>query len=109
LGQVTNNQEEEYALLKGVQLAKGLQLQHLTIVGDSKNTIRSMIKGAPPNGHLSNIIKKFKLDLASIPHVSFHHVKRENNHWDDSQANLAVNFPKGAININGILSQHQIP
>jgi ribonuclease HI len=56
LGQATNNQAKEYTLLKGVQLAKGLQLQHLIIVGDSKNTIQCMIKGVTPNAHLSHII-----------------------------------------------------
>jgi ribonuclease HI len=43
LGKMTKNQAEEYALLKGIQLTKGLQLQQLYIVGDSKNTIRSLI------------------------------------------------------------------
>jgi hypothetical protein len=56
---------------KGVQLAKRLQLQHLIIIGDSKNTIRSMIKGATPNVYLSNIIKKDNLELASIPRSHF--------------------------------------
>jgi hypothetical protein len=68
-----------------------------------------MIKGALPNGHVSNIIKKFKIDLASIPHVSFHHVKREKYHSTDSRENLAVNFPKGDTNINERLRQHKIP
>jgi hypothetical protein len=40
---MTKNQEEEYALLKGIQLAKGLEVQQLYIVGDSNNTIRSLI------------------------------------------------------------------
>jgi ribonuclease HI len=98
LGQATNNQEEEYALLKGIQLAKRLQLQYLNIVGDSKNTIRSLIKGKPQNYSQSNIIKKIHFEISSIHKVSFFHVKRENNSMVDSQANSTIILTKGAIN-----------
>jgi ribonuclease HI len=63
LGQATNNQAEEYALLKGVQLAKGLQLQQLIIMGDSKNTIQSLIKGVSPNVQYRILSKKSNLKL----------------------------------------------
>jgi ribonuclease HI len=110
LGQENNNQVEVYALLKGVQLAKGLQLQQLIIVGESNNTIWRFIKGAPPNfTHPINIIKKMKFEIESIPKVSFYHVKRENNCLDDSQANIAVSIPKGVIIVNESLYQNQIP
>jgi ribonuclease HI len=108
LGHASNNQAKEYALIKGVQLAKGLQLQHLIIIGDSKNTIRYMIKGTFSNAQLSHVKKK-KVELKGIPHTSFIHVKRENNKWVDSEANYAIKLSKGAISICGSLSQHLIP
>jgi ribonuclease HI len=61
MGQATNNQAEEYAIFMGVQLAKGLQLQQLIILGDSNNTIWRLIKGGPPTAHPINIIKKKKI------------------------------------------------
>jgi ribonuclease HI len=85
LGQAINNQEEEYALLKGIHLAKSLQLQSLNIVGDYENTRRSLVKGKPQNYSQSNIIKKIHFEISSIHKVSFFHVKRENNSMFDSQ------------------------
>jgi hypothetical protein len=68
-----------------------------------------MIKGASPNIQYRNIIKKIQFEIASIPKVSFFHVKRENNCLVDSQANITVLLPKGDIRVNGNLSHQQIP
>jgi ribonuclease HI len=69
LGCTTNNQAEEYTLLKGVQLVRENQIQRIIIIGDSLN---SMIKGTlPKDSQLYNIIKKTRNLLVGIPQVSF--------------------------------------
>jgi hypothetical protein len=74
------------------------------------NTIRSLIKGTfPKNAHLKNILKKIINVLRYFPQVSIHHIMRENNSLEDTQANLATMKEKGDVRINGRLSHHPIP
>ena len=85
LGYTTNNQVEEYTLLKGIQLAKEIQTQHIIIIGESLNTIQNMIKGTlPKDSQLCNLIKNIRQLLVGITQSSYHHVLRENNQLADS-------------------------
>jgi ribonuclease HI len=43
IGITTNNQVEAYALLKGLQIERENNIETMTIVGDSKNTIHHLI------------------------------------------------------------------
>lgn len=109
LGITNNNQVEEYVLLKGIQLVKKNQIQHIIVIRDSMNTIRSMIKGTlPRDTQLCNITKNIRHMIKDIPQLSFCHVMRENNRLANSQANLATLFSKGTIKINKRLSHHPI-
>lgn len=43
-----NNQAEAYALLQGLRIANGSQIQSLIVVGDSKAVISQMILNTTP-------------------------------------------------------------
>jgi hypothetical protein len=74
------------------------------------NTIIILIKGTfLKDAHLRNILKKIINVLRYFPQVSIHHIMRENNSLEDTQANLATMKEKGTIRINGRLSHHPIP
>jgi hypothetical protein len=91
-------------------IAKERQIQHLGILGDSLNTIRSLVNGTMPRDiQLNNIIKTIRHALKDIPQVTFRHILRENNGLVYAQANLATLAPKGAIWINGRSSHLPIP
>jgi len=48
LGMKTNNKDEAYALLKGVQLAQTKGIQEIVVLGDSNTIIILMVKGTNP-------------------------------------------------------------
>jgi ribonuclease HI len=63
IGKYANNKVEDYALLKGFQLAKTHQISNLNVQSDSKTVIRMMVQRKNPK-HLSLkiIIDRIRVD-----------------------------------------------
>jgi len=73
----TNNKEEAYELLEGLQLAKERQIIILNVVGDSKKITRMMIQGSEPKYlNLKRIIDKIFVTTRTL-NPNFLHVSRE--------------------------------
>jgi ribonuclease HI len=79
LGNASNNMAEAYAVYQGLLLTQEHHINHITIVGDSKNTIRYFVLGyAPKDAKLKRIIERTKL-LLTATQAQFFHILRENN------------------------------
>jgi ribonuclease HI len=101
LGVTTNNKEEAYAMLMGIQLAKKRSISELNIVGDSKNTICYFIKTPPPKEtSLDNLVEHIKHSLQGIQ-SHFFHILCHHNSVADSLANKAIGIAPGHIGVNG--------
>jgi ribonuclease HI len=59
LGVATNNQAEAYALLQGLLIARSKSIRILSVVGDSKNTIRHLrLSSLPMDVSLKSIFRR---------------------------------------------------
>jgi ribonuclease HI len=102
IGKETNNKEEAYALLKGLQLAKTRQISNLNVIGDSNTVIRMMVQWTDPK-HLSlkRIIDQIQVDSLSLKPTLFH-IMREHNTTEDKLANEAIRKPPGTLGVEGV-------
>ena len=77
------------------------QINQISIVGDSKNTIRYFVKGsAPKDAKIKRIIERIRLLLASTSTDVFH-ILRENNREADKMANRAIGMAPGSLQVQG--------
>ena len=91
----------QYALLKGLQLAKQRQILTLNGVGDSKTIIRMMIQGSEPKYlSLKRIIDRICVITRTLK-PNFLHVLRENNTEVDKMENEAIGRPPGTLGVEG--------
>ncbi len=95
LGTVTNNQAEYQALVFGLQKAKKLSVQNLTIRSDSELLVRQLggIYRVKNEGLQSLYLKVRKL-LSGFRSLKIEHVVREQNKEADRLANRAVDEKK---------------
>ena len=101
LGITTNNLAEAYAIIKGAQIAKDRQINHLIILGVSKTIIRYFIKNTiPKNSILKRIIDRTR-DILSSMLPTFYHVWWSNNGSADEQANRAIGRSTGHLEVLG--------
>jgi hypothetical protein len=63
LGTSTNNQVEAYALLEVLIIYLGIDIQSLSVIGDSKNIIRhSVLKTSPSDLLLASLMERINQD-----------------------------------------------
>jgi ribonuclease HI len=101
LGIASNNMVEAYVLYQGLLLMEVDQINQITIVGDSKNTIQYFIKGSSPKDiKIKRIIERIRLLLTNIP-AKFFHILRENNQEADKLVNKEINMALGSLRVQG--------
>jgi len=101
LGVTTNNKEDTYAILMGIQLAKKISISNLNIVGDSKNIICYFIKTPlPKETSLDNLVECIKHSLQGIqPH--FFHILCHHNTVANSLAKKENGIAPSHIGVDG--------
>lgn len=105
-----NNQAEAYALLQGLRIANGSQIQSLIVVGDSKAVISQMILNTTPvDNILASVIAWAKQEAEKFIKISYYEVLRENYHQADQLAKVATTLKVGVLNLNGITNHQSIP
>lgn len=104
LGNTSNNMVESYAVYQGILLAWEQQLNHITIVGVSKNIIRYFVLGNTlKDSKLNRIIDQSKL-LLTTTQAQFFHILRGNNQDADRMANREIYMAHGSLSIQGWVS-----
>jgi hypothetical protein len=80
LGQVTNNQVETYALLRGILITKEEWIITLKIIGGLMVFIKCMLgKSIPMDFKLASIISREKKEASYFEEINFFHIKRDLN------------------------------
>jgi len=75
----TNNKDEAYALLKGIQFSQNQQIRDLNTLGGFKNIIRLMVHGTDRRDlSLKHIIDRTRVESWDIK-INFYHIMREHN------------------------------
>jgi ribonuclease HI len=101
LGVTTSKLVEAYALYQGSLQAQDRQLNHIIVIGDSKNIIRHFFKGTDPkNTNLKRIIERTGAIISTI-HSSFYHVPHTNNRIADEKENIAIGMSHGHMEVLG--------
>jgi ribonuclease HI len=110
LGIESNNLAEALALWQGLAQAIYHAISDLTVVGDSRLIIQSIIaQRLPSNCRLRQILRKIQVLLSSFRHIDFFHVLRKHNDAADQAANEALPLGKGYICLNGDVNPFPIP
>jgi hypothetical protein len=92
---------EAYAIYQGVLLVHAQQMNHITIVGDSKNIIQHFFVGTTPkNTKLQRIINKTK-SLMSPIQAKFLHILHGNNREADKMENHTIDMVPGHMKVQG--------
>jgi ribonuclease HI/exonuclease III len=110
LGIDTNNRAEALALWQGLKLAIKLNIQDLTVIGDSRIIIQTMVKGS--NAHtikLQSLMDKIRIITSKLNTCHFYHVLRDQNCVADQEANQGVLLEEGTLSVNGTLERVEIP
>ena len=110
LGIDTNNMVEDLALWQGLSQAIRLDIQDLTVVGDSRIILHHLIcRELPSSFRLRQVIRRIFLLLPLFNSIEFFHVLRDLNEQADSAANEAISIGLGVLSINGVQSLEPIP
>ena len=103
IGRATNNEAEWYVVIKGLELAKDMGIEKLSIIGDSLIVIREARKiykhRKSPSSRmdymLSCLCKEFRT-------INFLHVLRSQNQQTDSMANKGAGLSCGVLEKDSI-------
>ena len=110
LGIDSNNMAEALALWQGLSQAIRLDIQDLTVVGDSRIILHHLIcREFPSSFLLRQVIRRIFLLLPLFSSIEFFHVLRDLNEQADSAANEAISIGLGVLSINGVQSLDPIP
>ena len=110
LGIESNNTTEFCALWQGLRIAKNKGITALTVFGDSRVLVQSLIKKKRPTQiKLALIYKKIQLLVKSFRSISFFHVLRGLNHLADIEANRGVLLSRGRLYNDGKEVRCDIP
>ena len=110
LGIDTSNMAEALARWQGLSQAIHLDIQDLTVVGDSRIILHHLIcRELPSSFRLRQVIRRNFLLLPLFSSIEFFHVLRDLNEHADSAANKAISIGLGVISINGVQSLEPIP
>ena len=101
---------EALSLWQGLSQAIRLDIQDLTVVGDSRIILHHLIcRELPSSFHLRQVIRRIFLLLPLFSSIEFFHVLRDLNEQADSAANEAISIGLGVLSINGVQSLEPIP
>ena len=110
LGYASNNQAEYLALWQGLTQAVQLNVQKITIFGDSKLVVEALnSKKTPKDITLAHTYKKVLLLLSQFRKYKIYHVLRILNRLADVEANRGTLLSKTQLTVNGEISNHTIP
>ena len=107
IGRATNNGEEWYALIKGLELAREMGIEEMNVIRDSLIVIREArkihknwkIPSTKMHNMLLCLVKEFK-------NITFLHVLRGQNHRDDSMANKGAGLNCGVMEKDSVISEN---
>jgi ribonuclease HI len=110
LGVQSNNFVEYYALWQGLQQALSLNIQTISVFGDSKLVVQAMrMKSSPSSLQMNQIYQKIRNLAGKFQAISFFHVLRHLKKQADHEANHASFLRRRTIYVNGIESTCNIP
>ena len=110
LGIASNNQAEYLALWQGLNQARKLNIQKLTIFGDSRLIIKALYtKKVPTDINLAQTYRKILLLLSHFRIYKAHHVLRNLNSLADAEANRGTLLNKSQLIVNGESSNSVLP
>jgi ribonuclease HI len=110
LGVQSNNIAEFYALWQGLRQSLSLNIQNISVFGDSKLVVQAMrTKSSPSSLQMNRIYQKIMILASEFQTISFFHVLRHLNKQDDHEANYASLLNRSTISVNGIVSNCNIP
>ena len=91
MGETTNNVAEYGALLAGLNRCRELNIQELSVFGDSNLVINQMKgKWKVKSAHLRTIYTQAQKVARYFTSISYTHVYRKDNKRADAMANLGV-------------------
>ena len=110
LGLTSNNQAEYLALWQGLNQARKLNIQKLTIFGDSRLIVKALhTKKIPMDISLAHTHRKVLLMLKHFRTHKAYHVLRNLNNLADAEANHGTILSKSQLIVNGEISNHSLP
>ena len=110
LGYTSNNHAEYLALWQGLKQAGKLNIQKLTILGDSRLIVKVLhTKKVPTDIKLSQTHRKFLLLLLHFRTYKVYHVLRNLNSLADAEANRGTLLSKSQLMVNDETSYHSFP
>jgi ribonuclease HI len=78
LGIASNNRAGAYALWQGLKVAKGMGVQYLIVIGDSKTIISHMVHNSEPGDcPLASILDWSRQETNSFISITYYHVLRD--------------------------------
>jgi ribonuclease HI len=95
---------------KGLTQALILNIQDLTVLGDSRILIQALNQNTRvANGQLQHVIDKINVLRRQFHSIQLFHVLRWNNAQVDEEANVGARLEKGCMRFNGVLVEWSIP
>jgi ribonuclease HI len=75
LGIASNNRAGAYALWQGLKVAKGMSVQYLIVIGDSKTIISHMVHNSEPGDcPLASILDQSRQETNSFISITYYNV-----------------------------------
>jgi ribonuclease HI len=97
LGQMTNNQAEYHALMRGLQAVARYQPVAVQVLLDSELVVHQMNgRYQVKDARLRPLYEQARQLAAALPEISFAHVPRSQNHRADALANEAMDAGRTA-------------
>ena len=110
LGHTSNNNAKYLVLWKGLKQAGKLNIQKLTILGDSRLIVKALhAKKVPTDIKLAQMHKKVLLLLRHFRTYKVYHILRTLNSLADAEANRDTLLSKSQLMVNGEISYHSFP
>ena len=110
LGYTSNNQAEYLALWQGLNQARKLNIQNITIFGDSRLIVKALHTNKGPMD--INLGQTYRKALLLLTHFNTHkayHVLRNLNNLADAEANRGTSLTKSQLIVNAEISNYWIP
>ncbi|XP_019186483.1 PREDICTED: uncharacterized protein LOC109181186 [Ipomoea nil] len=86
---------EAWAALRGIQLAKSLNLQHIILESDSKTIVEGITEDTMVNSSVHNLLVACRRELQGIRDWRIAWIAREQNGAADALARIATARPRG--------------
>ena len=98
----SNNFAEFYALWRGLRQALRLNIQKISVFGDSIIVVQAICtKSRPSSLHMKRIFQKIQILAGKFQSIRFFHILRHLNSIADLEANHATTLSRGTLSENG--------